>query len=168
MTGSGHEAPKGVGAALLGKAVRTERGFVFPPGTFASSLVVPCFAIAATLLTLVIALSIGKGLPILLEAFAAALALTGGSIAGHVSVVRGRAQHRKWFLLYVRILLVCVVIGAIALAVLEPSGPWPLLSVTGILFAACDWLLRSRAYRGFAHFFALRRKQRAHGKHSSH
>jgi hypothetical protein len=163
MTRSEREPPEDQGAALLDEVLRSERALLFPPGTLVASLVVPCFAIGAILLAMAAALSIARGVPAIVGSIAAAVVLTGVTTVGHVLVVFGRARHRAWLRSYVRSLLACIAASALAVTLVKAPGPWPLLLIAGVSFAACDRLLSSRAYLGFASFQALKRRRRELG-----
>lgn len=148
------------GAVLLDQVMRGERGLLFPPGTLAASLVIPCFAVGAE------ALMMAAGMPVLtsrtaiLAPMAAAIILSGVLMTGHVLVIRGRPRHRTWMRIYVHSLIGCTLAGSVVGSVAKVSIPWPLVVGAGIFLALCDVLLGSRAYLAYSSFFSLKRQYR--------
>ncbi len=160
MTDPDPRSAEGDAAVLLDQVMRGERTLLFPPGSLVASLVVPCFAAAATTLAMAGALTVAATAATIVAALVAALALTAVAAIAHVLVALGRARHRRWLRVYARTLLAgaggCALMGA----ALGAPVPWRLLALSAGALVSCDLMLGSHAYLAFASFLSLKRAYR--------
>lgn len=147
-------------ADLVDKVMRGQVVLLAPPGTLASALVIPCFAVASASISIGIALAISRSLVAIYSGCLAAVALLAYPLVGQVLIITGRGTARRWLLGYPRILMVCVVASAAVTAFLGRRTPWLAAVISLAALAACDRLLRSRSYLEFSSFMSLKRRYR--------
>jgi hypothetical protein len=160
MTSEAETESRRQAAVLLDQVMRGERAMLFPPGTAPASLLVPTFAVGSGALATGIAVRISdspNAIP--LGAFAG-IVITIGAMVGQVLVLRGWPRHRIWMRKYARALLGCTIAAVLIAGLSHITVPWSLAIVAIGAFAACDAILGSRAYLGFASFMSLKRQYR--------
>ncbi len=154
-------------ADLVDKVMRGQVALPVPPGTLAFALVIPCFAVATTSISMGLALTISRSLSAVYGGCAAALALLAYALVGQVLVITGRVYARHWLLKYARILMIGVAASVAGARLCGLRTPWASATLSFAALVACDRLLGSRAYFHFSAFMSLKRRYRADVKAAS-